>query len=235
MARRPRLYVAEIPYHIVQRGNNRNLTFSHDGDYIYFLRVLQEAKLKHSCFVYSYCLMANHFHLLLKPEGRDNISWLMKLLGAKYAHYFNKKYNRTGTLWEGRFKSSLIDEEEYFLACLHYIEMNPVRAGIVTSPELYRWSSYRMRAFGEKNPIIDLDPWYNSLADNDKERQLRYKKLFQDLVTESAYKLISEMEIKQGIVGAEGFKEKIEKLIHKDIIFRRPGRPRKKNNSDPII
>ncbi|MDP2943759.1 MAG: transposase [Candidatus Omnitrophota bacterium] len=227
MARRPRLFVSDIPYHIVQRGNNRNSIFSSDEDYAYFLEVLQEAKIKHRCLIYSYCLMTNHFHLLAKPEEKGNISWLMKLLGAKYVRYFNKAYKRTGTLWEGRFKSSLIDEELYFLACLHYIEMNPVRAGIVSSPELYRWSSYRIRAFGEKSPVVDLDPWYNSLADNETECQLRYRKFFQNLVPESTCKLIREMTRKDGIVGGDGFKKLIEKLTHKEIIFRSPGRPKR--------
>lgn len=227
MPRKPRLFVADIPYHIVQRGNNRNPIFFSDDDYAYFLGVLQEAKIKHRCFIYSYCLMTNHFHLLVKPEEKDNVSWLVKLLGAKYVCYFNKTYKRTGTLWEGRFKSSLIDEELYFLACLHYIEMNPVRAGIVSSPELYRWSSYRVRAFGEKSPVVDLDPWYNSLADNETGRQLKYRKFFQNLIPESTCNLIREMTKKNGIVGGEGFKNLIEELTHKEIIFRSPGRPKK--------
>jgi len=227
MARRPRLFVADIPYHIVQRGNNKNSIFLSHEDYAYFLEVLQEAKIKHPCFIYSYCLMTNHFHFLLRPEEKDNISWFVKLLGAKYVRYFNKTYKRTGTLWEGRFKSSLIDEELYFLACLHYIEMNPVRAGIVNSPELYRWSSYRVRAFGEKNPVVDLDPWYNSLAGNETGRQLKYREFFQNLLPESTSKLIREMTNKNGIVGGRDFRERIEQLTHKEIIFKSPGRPKK--------
>ena len=105
--------------------------------------------------------------------------------------------------------------------------MNPVRAGIVTSPELYRWSSYRVRAFGEKSPILDLDPWYNSLAENETRRQLKYREFFQNLAPESTCKLIREMTKRDGIVGGEGFKELIEKLTHKEIIFRSPGRPKK--------
>ncbi|PIP19290.1 MAG: transposase, partial [Candidatus Omnitrophica bacterium CG23_combo_of_CG06-09_8_20_14_all_41_10] len=148
MARKPRLFVADIPCHVIQRGNNHSPIFFSDKDYLIFLAMLQEAKIKHPCSIYSYCLMANHFHLLIAPKEKENVSLLMKLLGAKYVRYVNKAHKRSGTLWEGRFKCSLIDGDPYFLTCLRYIEMNPVRAGIVNAPELYHWSSYRVRAFG---------------------------------------------------------------------------------------
>jgi putative transposase len=227
MARRPRLFVADLPHHITQRGNNRSPIFFSDDDYSFFLEVLQEAKLKHSCLIYSYCLMGNHFHLLVEPKEKENISLLMKFLGAKYVRYVNKIYNRTGTLWEGRFKSSLIDKELYFLACLHYIEMNPVRAGITNSPELYRWSSYRFRAFGEKSSILDLDAWYNSLGVNSQKRQVRYQQFFQNATSDSSWRLIREMTNKCGLLGSSSFKERIETMIDKEIIIRPAGRPRK--------
>ncbi len=227
MARRPRLFVAGLPYHIIQRGNNRSPIFLSNEDYCFFLEVLREAKTKHPCFIYSYCLMTNHFHLLIEPEEKENVSLLMKLLGAKYVRYVNKTHKRTGTLWEGRFKCSLIDKEPYFLACLHYIEMNPLRAGITNSPELYRWSSYRVRAHGEKSSILDLDPWYNSLGADSQERQVRYRQLFQNTIPDSTWELIREMTNKGGIIGSVNFKEQIEKILHRKIIIRAPGRPRK--------
>ncbi|MDD2680194.1 MAG: transposase [Candidatus Omnitrophica bacterium] len=202
MARRPRLFVTGIPYHVVQRGNNRIPIFLTSRDYFFFLEVLQEAKTKYPCLIYSYCLMTNHFHLLIEPREDNNVSLLIKLLGAKYVRYINKNYKRSGTLWEGRFKSSLIDKELYFLTCLRYIEMNPVRAGIVNSPESYYWSSYRVRAFGEKSPIVDLDPWYNSLGYDSKERQIKYRQFFQNLIPEATVKLLREMTNKNGIVGS---------------------------------
>jgi len=227
MSRKPRLFVAGIPCHIIQRGNNRNPIFFSDEDYYFFLQVLQEAKRKHPCFVYGYCLMTNHFHLLIEPKEKENISLLMKLLGAKYVRYVNRTYKRTGTLWEGRFKCSLIEEELYFLACLHYIEMNPLRAGIINSPELYPWSSYRFRALGEKSPVLDFDPWYNGLGQNTYERQLKYRHFFQNSLSESTWKLIRETTNKGGIFGSNRFKEHIEKMIGREIIFRTPGRPKK--------
>lgn len=236
MARRTRLFIRDMPYHVIQRGNNRNSIFFCENDYSFFLSVLQEAKMKHPCFIYSYCLMPNHFHLLIQPREKDNISLLMKLLGAKYVHYVNKYYNRTGTLWEGRFKCSLIDQEPYFYTCLHYIEMNPLRAGIVNSPELYRWSSYRVRAFGEKSLLVDTDPWYNSLGSDKESRGANYRRLFRNLIPEATLKLIRETTNRGVLLGREGFKEKIESAINKEIVIRQPGRPRKeKNNSDPVF
>lgn len=227
MARRPRLFVADIPYHITQRGNNRSPIFFSEEDYSFFLEVLKEAKAKHPSFIYGYCFMTNHLHLLIQPKEKENISLLMKFLGAKYVRYINKIYKRTGTLWEGRFKCSLIDGELYFLTCLQYIEMNPVRAGIVNSPELYRWSSYRFRAFGEKSSVLDFDPWYNSLGSNAEEKQLSYRRFFQNSIPKSAYQLIREMTNKGGIVGRSSFKEQIQKIVGREIIFRSPGRPKR--------
>jgi len=227
MSRKPRLFIANIPCHIIQRGNNRSPVFFSDEDYLFFLEVLREAKSKYPCLIYAYCLMTNHFHLLIEPKEKENISLLMKLLGAKYARYINKTYRRTGTLWEGRFKCSLIDGELYFLACFHYVEMNPLRAGMTNLPESYRWTSYRFRAFGEKSPILDIDPWYNSLGSIPEERQLGYQQFFQNTVPESTCRLIREMTHKGGFVGDARFKAQIEQLLSRKIIIRPPGRPKK--------
>ena len=227
MARRPRLFVADMPYHIIQRGNNRQDIFFSDTDYKFFLEELGEAKDKHPCHIYGYCLMTNHFHLLVEPKEKKNISLLMKLLGAKYVRYVNKFHGRTGTLWEGRFKCSLIQAEPYFMACLRYIEMNPVRAGMVDSPELYRWSSFRFRGFGEKNTVLNLDPWYNDLAHNEKERQLKYRQFFQGPTPVETWELIRKTTFKGGIVGSENFVQKIGDMTGQTIVFRPQGRPRK--------
>jgi putative transposase len=226
MARKPRLFVASVPYHVIQRGNNKNPIFLSDEDYLFFLVVLREAKIKHPCLIYSYCLMPNHFHLLLEPQEKENVSLFMKFTGAKYVHYFNRLYQRSGTLWEGRFRSSLIDKETYFVTCSSYIEMNPVRAGIVSSPELYRWSSYRIKAFGGKSPIVDFDSWYNSIGSDTEERQYKYRKFFQDTTTEETMQLIRKMTNKNGLIGSIGFKQDIEALLNKELTFAEPGRPR---------
>lgn len=226
MPRQPRLFVAGIPYHVTQRGNNRAPIFFSDSDYSFFLDVLQEAKAKHPCLVYAYCLMPNHFHLLLQPRDEHNVSLLIKLIGAKYVRYINKTNNRSGTLWQGRFKCSLIEQELHFINCLRYIEMNPVRSGIVKFPEQYRWSSYRFRAMGEKNPVLDFDPWYISLSDNPSDRQARYRHYFADTLPDSTLKLFREMTNRNGIVGGANFKVQIEHSVHREIIVRPAGRPR---------
>jgi len=227
MARKPRLLIAGMPYHIIQRGNNKIPIFAKEDDYRFFLELIQEAKAKHPCRLYGYCLMANHFHLLIEPIlKKENISLLIKLLGAKYVRYFNKKYKRSGTLWEGRFRASLVDKEAYFLACLRYIEMNPVRANISRYPELYPWSSYRFRAIGEESNILDSDSWYDSLGKNLEERQVKYRQSYQGLFPESTLKLIREMTNKNGVVGGTDFKTHIERLVHRETTIRPIGRPR---------
>ncbi|MDD5119842.1 MAG: transposase [Candidatus Omnitrophica bacterium] len=227
MARRLRLFIAGMPYHIIQRGNNRIPVFLNGDDYSFFLEVLREAKIKYPCRIYGYCLMANHFHLLIEPiQKKENISLLIKLLGAKYVRYFNKRYKRSGTLWEGRFRGSLVDKEAYFLICLRYIEMNPVRANISCLPELYPWSSYRFRAFGQKSNILELDPWYDSLGYSLEERQVKYRQFFQSLLPEATLKLIREMTNKNGIVGDVDFKAYIEHLTLRKVSIGPIGRPR---------
>lgn len=183
MARKPRYFVEGQYYHIIQRGNNKEQIFYSEGDYIYFLQILKEAGAKYPCQIYAYCLMPNHFHLLMSPLQNNSISNFMKFAGVKHVRYTNKRYNRTGTLWEGRFRSSFIDDERYFTTCLLYIELNPVRAKLVKRPESYLWSSYSYRAFGNKETLVTLDPWYKSLGESQLERQRSYRKLLTTLST----------------------------------------------------
>lgn len=225
MPRRLRLFIPNTPCHIVQRGNNKSKIFLTSGNYQTFLGILQEAIEKYSCLLYSYCLMPNHFHLIVSPGKFGNISLFMKLLGGKYVRYINKKYARTGTLWESRFRSFLIGNEQYFVKCLRYVEMNPVRAGITGSSELYPWSSYRFKAGKEKNPLISLDPWYINLDSNPIERQLKYQQFFQKPFTEQELTQIREIVHTGGIFGNESFKEYVEEISKKSIVIRAPGRP----------
>ncbi len=229
MPRSLRLFVNGVPYHVVQRGNNRTPIFFKDEDYLFFLEALYGAKVKYPCLIYGYCLMPNHFHLLVEPKDKDdNVSLLIKQLGTRYVRYINKNYHRSGTLWEGRFTASLIDKESYFLACLRYIEMNPLRAGIVSSPEAYRWSSYRIRAFGERSRILDLDPWFKSLDSDSVQRQFKYRRFFQDSILEATLDSLREMTNKNGIFGSLVFKERIEEMIRRKVVIRPVGRPKKK-------
>ena len=146
MPRGSRVVLPNYPHHIIQRGHNRQAVFSTDKDYLNYLKHLKEWKEDLGCEVYAYCLMTNHVHLIVDPGRRvENLALLMKKVAGRQTRYVNKIAGRTGTLWEGRYKSSPIQTDEYLLACCRYIELNPVRAGIVKNPEEYPWSSYRQK------------------------------------------------------------------------------------------
>ena len=144
MPRRARLMLPDIPLHLIQRGNNRQACFIAEDDYRFYLDWLKDSADKHGCRIHAYVLMTNHVHLLASSSTADAMGAMMKALGQRYAQYVNRTYRRSGTLWEGRVRSCLTQEENYFLACQRYIELNPVRAGMVGHPGEYRWSSYRI-------------------------------------------------------------------------------------------
>jgi putative transposase len=227
MARRLRLFIPNVPCHIIQRGNNKTQIFLEVEDYRFFLEVLQEARLKHPCLLYGYCLMPNHFHLIINPQPTGNVSLFMKLVGGKYVRYFNKKYNRTGTLWENRFRSFLIGKERYFIRCLRYIETNPVRANLVKAPESYQWSSYNYRALGISNLPLDLDPWFSSLGATIVECRLAYTQFIKESVQESELGQLRKITQQGGIFADKQFKEFIEKYYRGNTTIRHPGRPYK--------
>lgn len=149
MPRLLRYALPDVPQHIIQRGNNRQPVFFHADDYRFYLVCLQEAAATQGSAVHAYVLMTNHVHVLLTPRWPTSIAKVMQSLGRRYVQYINTTYHRTGTLWEGRYRASLVDAEPYLLACYRYIELNPVRAGMVQHPEEYPWSSYRWHALGQ--------------------------------------------------------------------------------------
>jgi len=142
MARKPRVFLQGVAQHVVQRGNNREPCFFAEADYQFYLECLAESATKYACQLHAYVLMTNHVHLLVTPENESSLSGMMQSLGRRYVRYVNHTYKRTGTLWEGRYKSSLVQSENYLLTCSRYIELNPVRANMVETPAEYRWSSY---------------------------------------------------------------------------------------------
>jgi putative transposase len=157
MARLPRFVLPGHPQHVIVRGNNRDPIFNADEDYRFYLDKLQDAAKKHSCDIHAYVLMTNHVHLLVSPHTEDGISKMIQMLGRYYVQYFNSTYRRSGTLWEGRYKASLIDSDTYALTCYRYIELNPVRANMVAHPAEYPWSSYRGNALGENDGSMGSD------------------------------------------------------------------------------
>ena len=146
MPRKPRFNIVGIPQHVIQRGNNREPCFYSEQDYQRYLKDLSDSAKKHDCRIHAYVLMTNHVHLLVTPMVEHGISNMMQALGRRYVYYINKNYQRSGTLWEGRYKASLIDNERYLLTCMRYIELNPVRAKMVEHPGEYPWSSYQANA-----------------------------------------------------------------------------------------
>ena len=175
MARSPRIALPGYPHHVIQRGNNRQAIFLSDEDYKFYLGCFRKAKEERRCRIYAYCLMSNHVHFLIEPADSQGLSRLLQSVGRRYVQYFNWRHGRTGTLWEGRFRSSLVSMDDYLLACCRYIELNPVRAKMVPHPRDYRWSSYQFHGEGTKDVLLDVDPCYLGLGDTDLQRQQGYR------------------------------------------------------------
>lgn len=154
MPRTARVVLPDVALHVIQRGNNRSACFVAGSDYRTYLRYLREYAPEFGCAIHAYCLMTNHVHLLLTPASAAACAKLMKHLGQCYVQTFNMAHGRSGTLWEGRFHSCLVPTEDYVLACYRYIELNPVRAKMVSNPDAYSWSSFRVNALGHEDPLI---------------------------------------------------------------------------------
>ena len=228
MPRRARVILKNTAHHVVQRGHNRQVVFAEAADYRYYLATLKEWKQALSVKIYdAYCLMTNHVHLVLDPEEDEtSIGKLMKRLAGRQTRYVNYLERRTGSLWEGRYKSSPIETETYLLACCRYVEMNPVRAGMVDKPDEYRWSSYRQKV-GLEELWIDEDDCYQGLAGEKSKRHQRYKRfVLQTGMAETDEKI--RTAYRNGwATGTNRFLDEIEEKIGIRIENRKRGRPRK--------
>ena len=178
MARLGRYFLPDQPLHVIQRGNNRQPIFFRRDDYRRLHAWLAEAAAVHDCAVHAYVLMTNHLHLLVTPGSRQSLPRTMQALGRRYVRHVNAASRRTGTLWEGRYRAAPIDSEAYFLACCRYIELNPVRAGIVAHPDDYRWSSYRAHARGAADALVRDHALYRGLGRSAADRRGAYRALF---------------------------------------------------------
>jgi putative transposase len=178
MARSPRQFVPGYPTHLVHRGNNRQMIFHCEGDYRFLWRCIKEAADEFAVAVNAYVFMTNHVHLILTPDEVHAISDAMHSASRRYAGYFNHRYQRTGTLWEGRFHASLITTDPYLVTCHRYVDLNPVRAGLVASPELYPWSSHRFYTMGEANPLLTPHPAICALGPEPCAMGRAYQALF---------------------------------------------------------
>lgn len=222
MARQPRFILLGQPQHIIIRGNNREAIFYGDQDYLFYLRKLKEAALKHDCQIHAYVLMTNHVHLLVSPFSENGISKLVQMMGRYYVQYFNDTYQRTGTLWEGRYKASPVDAEGYLLKCYQYIEMNPVRANMVQHCAEYPWSSYRANALGVEDTLVTPHDSYHALGRYPDDCQAAYRQLFLTQLDHRSLGEIRHAANKAWALGSVFFKEQIERHIN------RPATPRER-------
>ena len=229
MPRRARLAVAGIPWHIIQLGNNRSVCFYTEADYQYYLEILAAQADKHGCQIHAYCLMTNHVHLLVTPERTDSASLMMKHLGQRYVQYINRSYRRSGTLWEGRFRSSLTQDEDYILTCYGYIELNPVRVAMVAHSGEYRWSSYAVNGQGLRNPVITPHAQYLSLADSWSARHKACRALFGSHMESSLIDEIRHATNGNYVLGNSRFKEEIALMLERRVSPLKAGRPVKES------
>ena len=227
MARLPRLFLPDQPLHVIQRGNNRNPIFAADDDYRFYLRCLMEAADAQGLTVHAYVLMTNHVHLLATPETESSLSKTMQSIGRRYVQYFNHAYDRTGTLWEGRYKSTLIDSERYLLVCMRYIELNPVRASMVGHPVDYPWSSYCANAQGAPSGLVFSHSLYRRLGRTDEERQFAYRQLFRAQIPKADADAIRYATNKAWVLGDSRFVSKIEALSVRRVMPLPRGRPKR--------
>jgi len=226
MPRKPRFTLPGVPQHIVQRGNNREPCFLAETDYRRYLLDLREVSCKFNCRIHAYVLMTNHVHLLATPLTEHAIGQMMQALGRRYVYYINHTYLRTGTLWEGRYKANLVDGEAYLLTCMRYIELNPVRAGMVEHPGDYAWSSYSANAQGKCEPLIAPHPLYHALGDAEGERQKAYRELFRHHVDDDDLHSIRDALNHELVLGRSHFKDRIETMTRRQTRAGLPGRPR---------
>lgn len=226
MPRRARIAVAGIPWHIIQRGNNRSACFYTESDYDYFLRTLAEQAGQWQCAVHAYVLMTNHVHLLLTPRHRDSASNLMRHLGQRYVQYINRTYCRSGTLWEGRFRSCLAQEQRYVLICHRYIELNPVRAGMVADPGDYPWSSYRANAMGHASTLLTPHEDFFGLGTTPLERRRAYRGLFEAALDAQTVTDVRSATNGNYVLGSRRFEGEIAAMLNRRVTPGKPGRPK---------
>jgi putative transposase len=233
MARKPRFRIAGLPQHITQRGNNRQACFLDNMDRRRYLADLGYALQRHDVELHAWVLMSNHVHLLATPRADRALSRLMQSLGRRYVRWFNDRHERSGTLWEGRFGASLVESEAYLLACMRYIELNPVRAGMVRRPADYRWSSYAANGLGTADPLVTPHPVYLALRAATPKRLAAYRRLCEHAIEKEVLAAIREAANSGTALGNEAFKDWVETAIPCQARNRKGGRPHR--SSSPAV
>ena len=229
MPRKPRFFLPNVPVHIVQRGASRDPVFFEDEDYRAYAFWMKEAAIKHNVAIHAFVLMTNHVHILLTAQSGASVGHFMQHIGRRYVPFINHKYNRSGSIWEGRFKSSLVQSDRYFLAVMRYIELNPVRANIVEHPSLYRWSSFHHNGGAKQFSFITTHPAYNALSRNIEERIQNYLRLFEYHLDSHELSAIQTAWQTGTPLGDRYFKEKIEAQLKLKVGQDYRGRPSKRS------
>jgi len=227
MPRRARIVLPGLPVHLIQRGNNRAACFRIDGDRAFYLHHLRKALGHSDCALHAYCLMDNHVHLLVTPSGARGCSLLMKQIGQLHAQYMNRTYGRSGGLWEGRFRSSIVQSQRYLLVCHRYIELNPVRAGMVRHPRDHPWSSYRSNAEGTADPLLTPHEEYLRLGATDAERYRIYAGLFASQLAAEDLAEIRQATNGGYVLGDGSFREVLARSLGRRVARGHAGRPAK--------
>ena len=226
MPRRARLAIAGIPWHIIQRGNNRSACFYTQEDYRIYLETLSAQAERWRCAIHAYVLMTNHVHLLLTPERADGPAGLMKHLGQRYVQYVNRTYQRTGTLWEGRYRSCLAQSGNYVLTCYRYIELNPVRAGMVRDPVDYPWSSHRANSQAYKSTFLSPHPDWLALGQTSPARRRAYRELFEGCLRPHTIERIRAATNGGFVLGNRRFAQDIATTLRRRVVPGKAGRPK---------
>jgi putative transposase len=225
MARHPRLIIPHQPHHVIQRGNDRQLIFREPEDYQRFLGWLKESARFYSVALHAYVLMPNHLHLLATPEDASGLAQMMQKVGRFYVPWFNHKYQRYGGLFQGRFRTSLVDSERYFLACSRYIELNPVRAQLAAGPLDYPWSSYAHNAGVRSDSLLTEHALYWALGNTPFQREAAYIDLVQQGMSGDELDAINLAVLKGQPLGNHAFKAELEHKTKRQILPAKRGRP----------
>jgi putative transposase len=224
MPRLPRYFLPDTPQHVIQRGNNRDALFRGPSDFVFYKACLRSASSKHGVVIHAYVLMTNHVHLVATPARTDSLPRMMQSLGRVYVKHFNASNERTGTLLEGRYKAAVIQTDEYLLTCMRYVELNPVRAGMVTAPDDYDWSSYSANAGGSQDDIVEPHLVYRSLGSTKAKRLEAYRAMFDVPVAEAELARIRDATQHAWAMGSESFVQHVTQTCRR-ATRARPGRP----------
>ncbi len=222
-----------MPLHVVQRGNNRIAMFHYPEDFVRFRDILHAESGRFRCAIHAYVFMTNHVHLLITPEHDRGPSRMMQAIGRRFVHYMNTRYRRTGTLWEGRFRSSLVDSEQYMFACSRYIELNPVRARMTGDPSSYPWSSYRHNALGLDDRLITRHALYDALGVGPGDRQAAYRGLFEEVVGPVALDAIRHAVNTGDVLGDDAFRAWVAASLERSVARPRRGGDRRRPEFQP--